>query len=410
MRFTVRNTHNAGRMDAMQRAGSLRELSEHKPHCRQIFTGQASPRKPNNRESRFSATFQVRQLDIMGRLGKVATMQLLTKNCASALRKTACLARWKTSGGTQFEIKFGVKSARQLGWQFNRAVVGLIAIVLCAAWQATATAAPPAHFFSSDNDASTSAASRRDAVRSVPLEQFSDADREKVRFVLSNTSLYRRLPTKTVDCDPVLYFFLLHHPDVVVNIWEEFKISRLQLQQTDENQFQVFEPNGVAVVGKFVYQSRGLHVLYGEGTYQGPLFPRSVKGRGVLVLKTAYAKQASGRYHITTRMDCFLNIDSLGVELATKTVSPLLGKTVDNNFMQTLAFVGSLSRTAELNSRGVQRLASQLKHVSPEVREHFEELVTELPDRVADGEAAAAAAAARRRDQFEVASQNTLQR
>ena len=62
-------------------------------------------------------------------------------------------------------------------------------------------------------------------------------------------------------------------------------------------------------------------------------------------------------------MDCFLNIEPGGAELWTKTVSPLVGKTVDNNFMQTLAFVSSLSRTAEVNDRGVQRLAMQLKHV-----------------------------------------------
>jgi hypothetical protein len=78
-------------------------------------------------------------------------------------------------------------------------------------------------------------------------------------------------------------------------------------------------------------------------------------------------------------MDSFLSIEPSGAELVTKTVSPVVGKTVDNNFIQTLAFVGSLSRTAELNSRGVQRLGEQLKHVQPDVRDRFVELAADMP-------------------------------
>ena len=287
-----------------------------------------------------------------------------------------------------------------------RAMVWLAIALGCAAWLvSTADAASPVH--SGGQEASTSDASRRDALRGIPLDRLSDSDREKVNFVLSNVSLFRRLPIKTIDCDPALYLFSVHHPDVIVNIWDVFRISRLQLRQSDEDQFQLLESSGAAMAGKFVYQSRGTQVVYGEGAYQGPLFPRPIKGRGVLVLKTAYAQQPSGRYFITSRMDCFLSIDSLGAELATKTVSPLLGKTVDNNFMQTLAFVGSLSRTAEVNSRGVERLASQLTHVSPDVREQFAELAADISDRQVG---AAAAAAAKRREQIEVASQTTLRR
>jgi hypothetical protein len=265
-------------------------------------------------------------------------------------------------------------------------------------------AAPPTHSHAG-TEASTSDASKRDALRSIPLDKLSDEDRVKVKSVLSEVSLFRRLPIKTIDCDPALYIFLVRHPDVVVNIWEIFKISKLRLRQSDENRYQVLESNGAAMTGKFVYQSRNTHVLYGEGTYQGSLFLKPVKGRGVLVLKNAYTQESNGRYTITSRLDCFLSIDSFGAEIATKTVSPLLGKTVDNNFTQTLAFVGSLSRTAELNSHGVQRLAGQLSHVQPEVRTQFAELAADIPDRQA-----AAAEAAKRREQVEVASQANPQR
>ena len=225
---------------------------------------------------------------------------------------------------------------------------------------------------------STSKAARQDAIRSIPLEKLAADDRAKVESVLSDVSIFRRMPTKVIDCDPDMYLFLVRHPDVVVNIWELLKISRLQLRQTDENLFQVVEPAGTVAQFSYVYRSHDTHVLYGEGKYEGPLMQRPARGRGVLVLKCGYVRETNNRYYITNRLDCFMTIEPAGIELLSKTVSPLMGKTVDNNFAQTVAFVGSLSRTAEVNGYGVQLLATQLKHVMPEVRGQFAQLAASM--------------------------------
>jgi hypothetical protein len=244
--------------------------------------------------------------------------------------------------------------------------------------------------------ASTSEAARKDAARSIPLDKLAPEDRARVDSVLSSTSIFRRLPISVVDCDPDLYLFLVRHPDIVINIWEAMKLSRLQLRQIEENRFQLTEPAGTVAKFGFVYRSHDTHVLYGEGTYEGPLMTRPVKGRGVLVLKCGYVRETNGRYYVTSRVDCFLAIEPAGAELIGKTVSPLMGKTVDNNFAQTVAFVGSLSRTAEVNSRGVEHLALQLSHVEPELRVRFAELATD----VAQKSAVAAAEAKEKRTEM----------
>jgi len=241
---------------------------------------------------------------------------------------------------------------------------------------------------SSSAAANTSEAACRDALRSIPLEKLSPENRAKVKSVLSNVSVFRRLPTKVIDCDPDMYLFLVRHPDVVVNIWELFKISRLQFQQTGEEQFRVIEPLGTTASVNFIYRSHDTHVIYGEGAYEGSLLARPIKSRGVLVLKTGYVREPNDRYYITSRMDCFLNIEPVGAELWTKTVSPLVGKTVDNNFVQTLAFLSSLSRTAEVNDRGVRRLAGQLSHVKPEVRAQFSDIAAKVSQKTATADAA----------------------
>lgn len=284
----------------------------------------------------------------------------------------------RTSGN-----RFAGNRHERLHREFVAAAVGVVlALNLMAvqAWSAD-KASPSARVSNSPSslEASTSDASRRDAVRSIPLGKLSAERRAKVESVLADASVFRRLPVRVVDCDPDMYLFLVRHPDVVVNIWEAFKISRLQLRETGEGRFRIAETTGTTTNIEYVYQSHDTHVIYGEGVYQGPLLGKPVKGRGVIVLKSGYVQETNDRYYITSRMDCFLCIEPAGAELVTKTVSPLVGKTVDNNFIQTLSFLGSLSRTAEVNSRGVQRLATQLSHVSPDVRIKLVELATAMP-------------------------------
>lgn len=272
-------------------------------------------------------------------------------------------------------------------WAFSRPVA--LATVLAAlgvglSVARAASALPPSsreNVRASTQEGTSSDAARREAVRLIPFDKLAAEDRAKVSGVVSNAAVFRRMPVRVIDCDPDMYLFLVRHPDVVVNIWEVFKVSRLQLQQVDDERYRVAEPAGATATVEYLYRSHDLHVIYGEGVYEGPMLPRPIKGRGVLILKTGYVRETNGRYYVTSRLDCLLSVEPLGAELLTKTLSPLVGKTVDNNFVQTLAFVGSLSRTAETNGRGVQRLSEQLTRVRPGVRTQFAELATSMSNR-----------------------------
>jgi hypothetical protein len=55
--------------------------------------------------------------------------------------------------------------------------------------------------------ADTSTRSREEALRILPLNQLTAESRRKILAVCESPSIYRRLPQKTVDCDPDLYRF-----------------------------------------------------------------------------------------------------------------------------------------------------------------------------------------------------------
>ena len=72
----------------------------------------------------------------------------------------------------------------------------------------------------------------------------------------------------------------------------------------------------------------------------------------------------------------------------------MIAKTADGNFAQTVAFVGSLSRTAEVNARGVQRLAGKLNHVEPQVRKQLAAIAADIGKNADEADDAAAEARA----------------
>ncbi len=79
--------------------------------------------------------------------------------------------------------------------------------------------------------------------------------------------------------------------------------------------------------------------------------------------------------------DVFLQLDNAGAEIVARTLHPLLGKTADANFLETVRFVSQVSHVAETNGPGVQRLVTRLTNVEPTVRDRFGQLAMTLHQR-----------------------------
>ena len=230
----------------------------------------------------------------------------------------------------------------------------------------------------------TSREARESAVACIPLDKLDDEARAKVDSVLSATSIFRRMPIRVMQCDPEMYLFLVRHPDLVVNIWEVMGLCQLAVRKVDENTFRVVDKTGTRGTAEFLHSSPTTHIIYSEGAFEGPPLTIPARGRTLLVLKSGYVLEPDGRYYVTSRLDAFVRIEHGGVELLTKTFQPVVGRVADVNFLQTAGFLGSLSRTAEVNTRGMERLADKLTRVQPEVRERFVQLSTQVAERAAE--------------------------
>jgi hypothetical protein len=231
--------------------------------------------------------------------------------------------------------------------------------------------------------ATTSREARQSALNSVPYDRLDDTARAKVDSVLSDVTIFRRMPIRVTQCDPDMYLFLVRHPDVVTNIWEVLGLAKLSVRQTAPGTFELSDQAGTRAKAEIIYASPTTHLIYTEGSYEGPLLLRPASGSTLLILKTGYVLEPNGRYYITSRLDAFARVEQCGAELLTKTFQPVVGKVADVNFIQTTGFVGSLSRTAEVNHQGVEKLAQRLSNVPPEVRQQFARLSAHAAEKAA---------------------------
>jgi hypothetical protein len=260
---------------------------------------------------------------------------------------------------------------------FNLFSVALIAATCGTAPQALADAA-----------ATSSGAARAEAMRAIPWKQISPQYRRAAQAVVKDASLYRRLPTRVIDCDPDVFTFLLQHPEVVIDVWRVMGISQVSLDKLPNGAYKGSDSAGTVGTVRFIHNCCGkeadnLVVVYADGCYDGKPFVKPLKARSVILLRSGSVRETNGRHYITVRIDSFLKIEQMGIELVAKTVQPWISQTADRNFIETLTFVSNFSRTAEKNPQGMKRLATRLDAIDQPTRDELVALCFRTAERYA---------------------------
>jgi len=233
------------------------------------------------------------------------------------------------------------------------------------------------------DEADTSLEARDDAIHSLPLAELTAETRRKLMAVCERPTIYRRLPQKTIVCDPALHQFLIRNPEVVVNIWQLMGVASMTAERLNPYSWKANDGAGTTSDVELVYGTDHLHVLYCDGFYEGSLLKHKVTGRCVLALKSRHAQTQDRRPYVANRLDLFVQIDNLAADVVARTLSPWVGKVADANFHESCIFASKLSEAAEKNSPGVQRLADKLTKVEPPVRDEFSRLAAAVQQRAA---------------------------
>ena len=236
----------------------------------------------------------------------------------------------------------------------------------------------PCHAAATVSKATTSRSARENAIDSIPFESLTPEARQRISRVISKPSMYRRMPMNVVSCDPKMYQFLVRHPEVIVNIWQLMGITKVSCKRMGPFTMDAADGVGTVTTVELVYGDKDTHIIFCEGHYHGPLFRRPLTGRCVLVLKSKYQQDQDADWNVTNRLDVFLQVDHVGVDVFTRTLHPLLGKSADINFVESTKFLELISRTSENNGPGMQRLAARLDQVDADIKQRFADLATDV--------------------------------
>jgi hypothetical protein len=231
------------------------------------------------------------------------------------------------------------------------------------------------------NRPTTSRAAREEALRQMPIANLQEPVRSKLQKILAKPTLYRRMPIEVVPCDPDLYVFLVRYPEIVVNMWQLMGVTKVKVKRIGTFVYDMQDGAGTASQVELVHGTREKHLFLAEGYYEGPLLPRRVTGRCALLLQAAYSRDNAQLDYISNRLDVFVQLDDVGAEIVAKGLHPLMGRTADSNFAETIRFLSQVSRVAESNGPGVQRLVTRLTNVEPAVRTRFADIATTLNQR-----------------------------
>ena len=228
--------------------------------------------------------------------------------------------------------------------------------------------------------ASTQRQTQQEALALIPWNELNSEGRRKIKDVVDNPSIYRRLPVSRIQCDPQFYQFSIRNPETIVGLWQAFGVTTMGLQRTGPYTFAGDDGAGTDCTAELVYGDNEKHIYVGTGTYQGPVFRRKVTGHCVVILKTDTTAGAQ-QYALTNQMDIFLRVDNLAADMIARTLQPMVGRTADHNFNESLLFLQAFSETAAHDPQRVEQLVQQLSQVEPETRHQFKQVVTTVPQR-----------------------------
>ena len=201
-----------------------------------------------------------------------------------------------------------------------------------------------------------------------------------LRASLHKPSIYRRLPTEVVACHPDLFTFLATNPDVLVDIWRQLGISRVQLRRTGEGVYEFADGFGTTGEMRIVEQdcrpgAQNRVVLYADAAYDGKPFPKPITAQGVFLLQSGSVRESDGKDYVAARLDSFIVLDQTSIELLARAAHPLVGKMADKNFTDSVRFISQMSDAAEVRTDTLIHLASDLPNATPHQQVRLVELV-----------------------------------
>ena len=205
----------------------------------------------------------------------------------------------------------------------------------------------------------------------MPLERLTPEARTQILEIAEKPTLFRQLPDQSIACDRDMFLFLTRNPDVLVGLWDLMGITQVATRRTGPYQMEAIDGAGTTCLVDLVYGDTQQHIFVVEGVYDGKMTPTPIRGKGVFVLRSDYGIDEFGRTTVSGTLNCFVQLESLGLDLIARTFSPIIGRSADSNFEQTARFISQVSQSSAHNPSAMLDIAARLPQVETPTRQAF---------------------------------------
>ncbi len=266
-----------------------------------------------------------------------------------------------------------------LSWTWAAGIgAGGIAIATCS----TAHAQPPSSGIRATvNELAHPYAQRQHVIANLPLDRLTSPAQQTILSIAGSPTLYRRLPTQAIKCDRDMFLLLTRNPEILVGMWDLMGITKVTCRRTGPFQLEAEDGTGTKCRVDLVYGDPNTHIFVTDGSYDGPLVAKPIRGQAVFILNSTFAKSSDGGTTVTGSLDCFIQFDSLGADLIARTLSGLIGRSADNNFLETARFIAQVSQAAENNPSALIDVAQRIPQVSPSTKKTFVDVIATVARR-----------------------------
>jgi hypothetical protein len=163
------------------------------------------------------------------------------------------------------------------------------------------------------------------AMRAIPLVPYQElplAMQDKVRRVVAQPTLSANGPVQDFAGNPLVYAWLLDHPDRVVIMWRRLGARCLEISDRGAGWFGWTDHDGTDVHWQTALARDGLRVWYAEGSSRPMTWLSTIPFRAVVVLRSATVKDNLRGNHLRHEASLYVQTDSKAAILVARMLGP----------------------------------------------------------------------------------------
>ena len=215
-------------------------------------------------------------------------------------------------------------------------------------------------------DGESSVGAEDQARSAMPLEGMTPENRQRAQLIIQERSHFRCLPTLKYTIDEPMFRYLLQHPDVAVSTWRVMGISRFEMWQTGDMEYEAEAIDGSEGIADILYQDDNQMVFVCQGRYHNPLLPRPMEASALIWFRAVYTPNAEGTHVVTQKADMFVRFPSSSVTAIAKVLTPVLHSLMDRNLFEISLYGSMMSRAVRDEPEWVIQVAQQMEGVLPQ--------------------------------------------